>query len=38
MREINRDLGISFLVVTHDRDLAAQADRSCEIVDGRMIL
>lgn len=38
MREINRDLGISFLVVTHDRDLAAQADRSCEIVDGRMTL
>lgn len=38
MREINRDQGISFLVVTHDRDLAARADRSCEIIDGRMDL
>jgi putative ABC transport system ATP-binding protein len=36
MREINRDRAVSFFVVTHDRDLAAQADRSCEIVDGRL--
>ena len=38
MREINRDRGVSFLVVTHDRDLAARADWSGEIVDGRMDL
>jgi ABC-type lipoprotein export system ATPase subunit len=36
MREINRDRGVSFLVVTHDRDLAARADWSGEIVDGRL--
>jgi len=36
MREINRDRAVSFFVVTHDRDLAAQANRSCEIVDGRL--
>jgi len=38
MREINRDRGVSFLVVTHDRDLATRADWSGEIVDGRMDL
>lgn len=38
MREINRNRGVSFLVVTHDRDLAARADWSGEIVDGRMDL
>lgn len=36
MREINQDHGVSFFVATHDRDLAARADRVCTIVDGRM--
>jgi putative ABC transport system ATP-binding protein len=38
MQEINRKRGISFMVVTHDRDLAARADWSGEIIDGRMDL
>jgi putative ABC transport system ATP-binding protein len=36
MREINRVQGISFLVVTHDADLAAEADRTIRLLDGRV--
>ncbi len=36
MREINRERGISFLVVTHDADLAAEADRMIQLLDGRV--
>ncbi len=36
MREINRERGISFLVVTHDADLAAEADRTIQLLDGRV--
>lgn len=36
MREINRVRGISFLVVTHDADLAAEADRTIRLLDGRV--
>lgn len=37
MREINRERGVSFFIATHDRDLAARADRICTIADGRMV-
>jgi putative ABC transport system ATP-binding protein len=36
MREINHERGISFLVVTHDADLAAEADRTIQLLDGRV--
>ena len=37
MREINRERGVSFFIATHDRDLAARADRICTIADGSMV-
>lgn len=36
MREMNRDLGVAFVMVTHDDRLARQADRILLIEDGRM--
>ena len=36
MRRVNRDKGIAFLMVTHDRDLAGRCDRIVELVDGRV--
>ena len=36
MRRFNRDLGCTFLVVTHDPRIAAECDRVVEIVDGRI--
>jgi lipoprotein-releasing system ATP-binding protein len=36
MREINRDDGTAFLVVTHDPRLAARCDRRVELMDGRI--
>jgi lipoprotein-releasing system ATP-binding protein len=36
MRRFNRDLGTSFLVVTHDPRIADRCDRILEIVDGRI--
>ena len=36
MRDINRELGTAFLVVTHDRRVAEQTDRIIEIRDGRI--
>lgn len=36
MRRANKDKGIAFLMVTHDRELAARCDRTIEIVDGRI--
>ena len=36
-REINRDLGLAFLIVTHDRSVAQQTDRILEIQDGRLL-
>ena len=36
MRRFNRELGTSFVVVTHDTRIAAQCDRIVELVDGRI--
>ncbi len=36
MRQFNRDLGVTFVVVTHDPGIAAQCDRIVELVDGRI--
>jgi len=36
MLELNRRHGATLLLVTHDRDLAAQADRQIDLKDGRV--
>ena len=36
MRQVNREAGTSFLLVTHNRDLARRCDRIIEVVDGRI--
>lgn len=36
LRRLNRDSGITLLVITHDPAVAAQADRTVEIRDGRL--
>ena len=36
MRELNREVGTSLVLVTHDRTLAQQLDRTLELVDGRL--
>jgi len=36
MREVNRQDGTTFLVVTHNLDLARRCDRIIEVVDGRI--
>jgi lipoprotein-releasing system ATP-binding protein len=37
-RNINREFGTTFIIVTHDRHIAEQADRIVEIRDGRIVL
>jgi lipoprotein-releasing system ATP-binding protein len=37
MRQMHADLKTSFLLVTHDRRLAARCDRVLEMVDGRLV-
>lgn len=37
MREINLAQGTTFLVITHNLDLAARTDRTIEIVDGKIV-
>ena len=36
MQELNQSLGTSLILVTHDASLAARADRTLELVDGRL--
>jgi ABC-type lipoprotein export system ATPase subunit len=36
MRQVNRDSGTSFLLVTHNLDLARRCDRIIEVIDGRI--
>lgn len=36
MREVNREFGTSFLLVTHNLELARRCDRIIEVVDGRI--
>jgi lipoprotein-releasing system ATP-binding protein len=38
MRNINGELGTTFLIITHDRRIAEKADRIVEIKDGRINL
>jgi lipoprotein-releasing system ATP-binding protein len=36
MREVNRDSGTSFLLVTHNMEVARRGDRIIELVGGRV--
>ncbi|GAA5235486.1 lipoprotein-releasing ABC transporter ATP-binding protein LolD [Verticiella sediminum] len=36
LREVNRTLGTAFVIVTHDTELAAQADRQLAMHEGRL--
>lgn len=37
MRDVNRESGTSFLLVTHNMDLAGRCDRIIELVDGKIV-
>jgi putative ABC transport system ATP-binding protein len=37
MKRMNREEGITFVIVTHDLDLAAQTDRMVQLKDGRVV-
>ncbi|MCG7973198.1 MAG: ATP-binding cassette domain-containing protein, partial [Candidatus Thiodiazotropha taylori] len=36
MLQLNQELNISFIVVTHDADLAQRMDRTLHLIDGRL--
>jgi ABC-type lipoprotein export system ATPase subunit len=37
MRRLNRDEQVTFIIVTHDLDLASRADRMIRLKDGRVV-
>ena len=37
MRQVNRESGTTFLMVTHNLDLAKRCDRIIDVVDGRIV-
>ncbi|MFP7478590.1 ABC transporter ATP-binding protein [Terribacillus saccharophilus] len=37
IRKLNKQNGITFLIITHDQEVAAMADRQLEIRDGQML-
>ena len=37
MRRMNRDHGVTFVIVTHDMDVAGQTDRMVRLKDGRVL-
>lgn len=37
MRQVNRESGTSFLIVTHNLDLAKRCDRIIDVADGRLV-
>ena len=37
LRALNRELGVTILMVTHDRDMAARCDTVIEVRDGRLL-
>jgi ABC-type lipoprotein export system ATPase subunit len=37
MRELNREEQVTFVIVTHDMELAGQTDRMIRLKDGKVI-
>ena len=37
MRELNREKGTTVILITHDVGIAAQADRTVRVMDGRIV-
>jgi putative ABC transport system ATP-binding protein len=37
MRDVNKEKNVTFLIVTHERDLASYCDRIIELRDGKVI-
>ena len=37
MRRMNREHGVTFVIVTHDQELAAKTDRIIRLKDGRVL-